>query len=494
MLRPSLAVSFVLLACTLCAASVLLVNQRSAERALREATEGLDALTELEVALRELREELTRLAHADESRQLSDVARSQRAASGRMYQIEQVIVSERGRFYVREIRRSLGDLDRGLSALSESAPGRRPDEAQRLLREVLDEDLLGQLVQQREEVRATLADAIADNRRLTWWTGWGLILLGLLGAVAGTLAGYSLARGLRRRMIELTLPVQTAVGSLDAVVGRVRIDAREDDLQADLDELAHRVELVVKRLQLAEREVLRNDQLAALGQLAAGLAHELRNPLTSIKTLVEAVGDTGQPLDGRDLQVMEEELARLDHTLQVFLDYARPPRLHRERIDLRDVLEKTKTLVSPQGARRGIKLDFAIPETPLTLMADAKQLRQLVLNLVLNAFDAVDGRDAPRVTVSAAPSDDGEGIELLVRDNGPGVPRELRDRIFEPFVSSKASGTGLGLSICRRIVEQHDGAIEIRDSEFGGAEFRIVLPVQKSLSDEPAPVAMSAAS
>jgi signal transduction histidine kinase len=258
------------------------------------------------------------------------------------------------------------------------------------------------------------------------------------------------------------------------------------ELERSLNVLATRVADVVARLQAAERESLRNDQMAALGQLAAGLAHELRNPLTAIRTLVEAARGQGPGgrLDARDLEVLDEEIGRLDTTLQSFLDYARPPRLEQRSVDLRDVVRKTVQLVGPRAERQSIQLDVALPDEPLTAFADAEQLRQVLLNLLLNALDAI--RTGGSVTLQAARDPAAGQIVLKVLDDGPGIPDSVREKLFEPFVSSKTAGTGLGLTISRRIVENHGGTITAEDRPEGGAVFTVRLPQREVPAGEAA--------
>ncbi|MBL8848905.1 MAG: HAMP domain-containing histidine kinase, partial [Planctomycetaceae bacterium] len=212
------------------------------------------------------------------------------------------------------------------------------------------------------------------------------------------------------------------------------------------------------------------------GQLAAGLAHELRNPLTAVRTLVEAARSRGAAaqLDGRDLEVVEEEISRLDSTLQSFLDYARPPVLERRPVDVRDVIQRTVQLVNARAEIQSVHIETSLPADPLVVSADSEQLRQVLLNLLLNALDSLGS--GGRITVSAAAEPATGQVLLQIADTGPGIPAAVRDTLFDPFVSSKPSGTGLGLTICRRIVENHGGTIAAENSPTGGAVFSVKLP------------------
>jgi signal transduction histidine kinase len=498
---PSLAASLALLAIAVLAAVVLFVNQREADRVMEDVAAAAAAAADLEKSILELRQRLTRYAATGDESAMSDVTGLQQAGGEYLLQIERLqITTDRGRVLVTELRRSYGGLSEALQQLSADAPEEeRRSTADRLVSDLLDQGLLTRVQQQRELTAQALQAAQVRTRDLTTWTGWTLLLLGVAGAGAGALAGFSLARGLRQQLVELSVPIQTAAGSLDAVVGPLHVRAGGDvaDLERSLNVLATRVADVVARLQAAERETLRNDQMAALGQLAAGLAHELRNPLTAIRTLVEAARGQGPGgrLDERDLEVLEEEIGRLDTTLQSFLDYARPPKLERRSVDVRDVVRKTVQLVGARAERQAIRLDVALPDEPLAAQADAEQLRQVLLNLLLNAFDAIGTGGSVRIQAARAnvvhslrewtrgsrsesPARDAAPphVVLNVLDDGPGIPDSMRDTLFDPFVSSKSAGTGLGLTISRRIVENHGGTITAENRPEGGAMFTVRLP------------------
>jgi signal transduction histidine kinase len=160
--------------------------------------------------------------------------------------------------------------------------------------------------------------------------------------------------------------------------------------------------------------------------------------------------------------------------LQSFLDYARPPATSKRLVDLRTIAEKTRQLLAGRAEQQSICVCIEQPEHPVEGRADPEQLHQVLLNLLLNAFDAI-GRDG-QVTIRIAENAQGFAV-ITVTDSGPGIPQTVRDRVFEPFVSTKESGTGLGLTICRRIVEDHGGRIEATDGRGEGAIFTVTLPM-----------------
>jgi signal transduction histidine kinase len=286
------------------------------------------------------------------------------------------------------------------------------------------------------------------------------------------------------------VPIRDVAGKLNEVVGPIAVSADPSvkDLEAVLRRVSHEVSSVVEQLHARHREVIRADQLAAVGQLAAGLAHELRNPLMCMKVLVQSAARRGQlaALNPRDLEVLDEEITRLENLLQAFLDFARPAALKKSRVDLGDVVCRTVEFLSARATRRNVAVECALPNQPLVVDADAAQLRQVTLNLLLNALDAVPngGSIWVEVTLDRRAESEPEPIDqnqprarLTVSDNGRGLLALDRDRIYEPFFSTKETGLGLGLAITQRIVRAHGGQLNASDRGGGGAAFEVVLPV-----------------
>ena len=238
--------------------------------------------------------------------------------------------------------------------------------------------------------------------------------------------------------------------------------------------------------QLEERERLR-DRLASLGEMAAGIAHELKNPLAGIEVMAGLL--RRQVPDSKDAQSLLADImseAKLANAIVVeMLEFVRPIRLQVERTDLAEVLHQAITLAESK-ARRGdtsVTLDLAadLPE----IEGDRHQLCQVFTNLLTNAFEALDGRGVIAITAAVAPIETDPAVAhaptptvvVEVADNGPGVPAELTDRIFNPFFTSKPQGTGLGLAIVSKIVDAHDGRIDVSSSPEAGARFRITVPI-----------------
>jgi signal transduction histidine kinase len=192
------------------------------------------------------------------------------------------------------------------------------------------------------------------------------------------------------------------------------------------------------------------------------------------------------------LEVLEEEITRLEDRLEGFLNFARPPKLQVSRLDLRQLVTQTIHLLSHRASRRGIRIIQHAPE-PLQIDADEGQIRQVLLNILLNALDAVTNQGTIEVRLwpddgsvrMSGPTQSGAVLEVL--DDGHGLPKENSGRIFEPFFSTKDTGLGLGLAISRRIVESHGGELTAADRPEGGAVFSVWLPDAARNADDALP-------
>jgi signal transduction histidine kinase len=320
-------------------------------------------------------------------------------------------------------------------------------------------------------------------------TAWGLLAVGTVGALSGIFLGYGMARALRRSMYRLSVRIRDAAGKLRQELPAV-IVARGDDMEQlheQMKGLVRQIEEVVERLQQREREVLRAEQLAAVGQLAAGVAHELRNPLTAVKMLVQASREDLQArgLPAEDLEVIEQEIRRLERSLQTFLDFARPPRTERRSVNLGSVVAEALALVGGRAKKQKVAAAFVPPEPPVWLDADAAQLRQLFVNLMMNSLDAMPqgGRLEAMLAVSGSRGAAGGGeVEVCILDTGTGIAQDLLPRLFQPFVSSKETGLGLGLVVSRRIAEAHGGTLDAARRAGGGACLTLRLPLPERLA------------
>jgi two-component system, NtrC family, sensor histidine kinase HydH len=329
-------------------------------------------------------------------------------------------------------------------------------------------------------------EASQESDRVSSQAQAAMLLLGICGPISGLIFGYGIARGLTRSIYQLSVRVQDMAQRLDRDVASVTIAADGDLRHVDrqLQQVVQRVEEVAERAQQQQREMLRAEQLSAVGQLAASVAHEVRNPLTSVKLLVEAALRDGhaKPLTREDLNVIHDEVVRLERTVQDFLDFARLPTPRRRIMDLREVLSHAVELVRARARQQNVDIIVRSPETPVVINVDRDQISTVLVNLFLNALDAMPHVGRLAIELEAPP---GDTVRLRIKDTGPGIAPEIANRLFTPFVSSKPTGTGLGLSISRRIIEEHGGEIREEGGPGGGACFVISLCLQAGAISAP---------
>ncbi len=303
---------------------------------------------------------------------------------------------------------------------------------------------------------------------------WGMGGIGTLGAAAGVVLGFGIAGAVKRNVRGVQVRIRDAAGLLGPEAADVVVmqDGNFSRLHTDIESLTNRIATVVKELHQREREVRRAEQLAAVGQLAAGVAHEIRNPLTSIKLLVQSGLEDGSELGSDDLRIIESEVRRMEKSLGTFLEFARPPKMERRLMELRGLLIDTLALLKIRSVNLKVRLAL-VPGEELHLMADREQLKQVFVNLAINALDAMPGGGDLTLRVRRT----GGRAHVEVSDTGSGITTAMLPRLFEPFASGKDTGLGLGLVISKRIVEDHGGTIDAANRAGAGASFYVTLPI-----------------
>lgn len=339
-------------------------------------------------------------------------------------------------------------------------------------------DLLVPCRQLADRQRQRMKESLERSEAQTVWAGRVLFGLGFAGVLAGLLSGYAAAWALTRRVAKLSIRVQAVQAHLDQEVGAmtVRKGGRFWDLDEQLDRVVERVSKVCRRLQEQERSLLRAEQLAAVGQLAASVAHEVRNPLTGVKLLLQAAvrAQDPTPLTEDRLRLLLQEVARIERTVKGLMDFAQasPPERHLR--DIRPIIAEAVNVAQSRAETKSIVVRPNAPHEPLRAAVDHDQLLSLLTNLLFNAIDAAPTGDEVCLSASADPSG---MIRVVVSDHGPGIDPGLAGRLFTPFATNKATGTGLGLTIARRVARDHGGELTVADRPEGGACFTLTLPV-----------------
>ena len=301
-------------------------------------------------------------------------------------------------------------------------------------------------------------------------------------------------------------------------------------LMRDQGQLAANIRSLDETNQLlteARDAMIQSEKLASVGRLGAGIAHEVGNPLSAIINYLSLVKKNAEPKKLELLEAAEREAHRIDRIVRGLLDYARPREAHTQTLDVNTVVHDTVELVSAQGKFKTIALEVEFSDHTPPIVGDPYQLQQVLVNLMVNAADALEATPSPRVCIRTVarlhqpapalqarrkgdhPSIDyshrrrlhaaprsllgdpgvagGTVVEIIVSDNGPGIPADLVDQIFEPFVTTKeiGKGTGLGLAVCSRLIEGMGGIIKADPMpDGGGATFRIVLPADIANGDD----------
>lgn len=347
---------------------------------------------------------------------------------------------------------------------------------------------LAKLARLAEQMSATSQELIDLNQRLLddatlvreRWRNLVMsarLVVLALGPLVGVALGWRISRRLQKSVARMNIILRDATAESELDLGAVRMGAREDltELKEQVEYVVQRMKQVTNELQSARLEVLRSERLAAVGGLAAGVAHELRNPLTSVKLLLQQVVQEGHGNIGQArLRVILEETSRMEATIQGLLDFSRPPQLRRTVYDLRETLRRALNLVEGRARQQGVDLRAEINGQPLTVDGDPEQLHQVLVNLLLNGMESME--QGGTLTMVAATVADPPQVRVEVRDSGAGISADVLPRLFEPFVSAKEHGTGLGLAICRRIVVEHGGTIDGYNRSEGGAVFVVELP------------------
>ncbi len=324
---------------------------------------------------------------------------------------------------------------------------------------------------------ATLSLQDTERHRLLLIAGSGAV------AICGVVI-VVLATTIQRPMVELQEQMER-VGDGD-LTASVSFAKRNDEV----GDLGKNFNLMVQQLRegrdeiehLHRTQMSRAEHFATLGELATGLAHEIRNPLAGIAGVIEIVG-RDLPASSPAKAVVKdvrEEIAQINRILTDLLGTARPRASEMRSSDLNTTVEHAVMLARQQVLSKPIKIEFTPAEDLPDVDHDSDQMHQVLLNLLLNSVQAIEGPGLVRVTVAS--QRDGDDAVITVSDTGRGISPEHLQNIFRPFFTTKGNGTGLGLSLARRIVEEHHGRIEVTSSSGKGTTFSVTLPVRQSVA------------
>jgi two-component system sensor histidine kinase HydH len=332
----------------------------------------------------------------------------------------------------------------------------------------INEQFLQSATIRRERIRTTVM----------WSRTAAMFLVPTIGIALGWWTANRLQRSVAQIQVTLHDPALATPGNL----GTVEVHGGNEliSIQRQVEMIVNRLRHTSEELQAARHEVLRSERLAAIGGLAAGVAHELRNPLTSVKLLLQHAASRGGEavIATQRIGLILDEIERMEATIQGLIDFSLPSQPQRKRHDIRETLTRALHLVEGRAEKQHVQTESNLGDGPAIVDGDPQQLHQVFVNLLINGIEAMPDGGTLTVTLLRESGDGNTAGKIVVQieDSGTGIPADLMPRLFEPFASAKERGTGLGLAISRRILEEHGGAITARGRLPRGSLFEVVLP------------------
>jgi signal transduction histidine kinase len=330
-------------------------------------------------------------------------------------------------------------------------------------------DSLGVVVA--EVPRAEVFKAATELSTRSWLFALGAVGVGLVLAVG---IGRRATRPLRDLEKTMAVISRGEFGVEVPVEGPSEIRS----VSAALNQMSRELVRRNDELQNTHAQLVQSEKLSAVGELAASVAHEVKNPMVGIVGFAQLGQESTDPAEVQEyFHLIEQDAFRANKILQNLLEFSRPPEVELEELRVNDVVAGALQLCRHQVQMAGAKVDTSLAEGLPTVRGNSNQLRQVLLNLVLNAGQAMADSPVRQLTVSTARAAEG-GVELRVVDTGPGIAEEVRVKLFKPFFTTKrrGQGTGLGLSVSRSIIEAHRGTIRVESAPGQGATFIIRLP------------------
>ena len=451
---PSVIVGVLLF--TACLVSIRYIHrlQTNLAELLAKNVTRLEAVQELEIQVRQVRYHTHLYLSNPQKEYLDRIEDDQKRFEAALDKVHHVATTDEERNLLCNIEDTYRQYKEGQHQLIAEAHGRPLPEVYK----IVDKHPVRLVVEPCQKLldinKEKMMESAEESRRVGQEGYLAMLFMGIAGPIGGIVLGFGITRGLRRSLYRLSFRVQDLAQHFDRDVGSVSVvaDGDPEALEEKMQFIVKKVEEAANQLQLHQRELLRTEQLSQVGQLAAGVAHEIRNPLTGIKLLVEAALRQQSPraLNMEDTQLIHREVKRLEQTVQQFLNFARLPTPQIAPCDLREIIYKAWELVQVRAKQQQVEPAFHVPSEPVIVAVDAGQLTTVLVNLFLNALDAI-GTEG-RLDVYLAPPEQG-AVRLKVCDSGPGISADIQDKLFQPFATDKPHGTGLGLFLTNRILD-----------------------------------------
>jgi len=320
--------------------------------------------------------------------------------------------------------------------------------------------------------------SLANMRREVQRTRFVLILIGFVGLLIGIFGATFLAR-------RITGPLKKLVGGTVKIskgdfAHTIDIPSQDEigDLAKSFNKMSRELLQTREGMEEANRKLIQAEKLASIGRISATIAHEIRNPLTSVKLNIQKVSQSTQldEVEEEHLKISQEGIGQIEKFIKEFLDFTRMSELNLAQFPVGQILEESIKMMSDFLAQKKVILEKKFGKKEPLALVDGDKLRQVFLNILRNAYEAVDEGGKISVSLSLKREEESRKIRVVISDNGRGIPIGDWENIFEPFYTTKSSGTGLGLAIARKIIEQHRGLIRVIKREGRGTSFEVLIP------------------
>lgn len=303
--------------------------------------------------------------------------------------------------------------------------------------------------------------------------------LSLAAMPTAIILGMLLAYILLKQVLE---PIRQLALEADFTDNRARGADEVRALSDRVHSLIEDVDRTHTQLEQSREHLLQSEKWAMVGKLAAGVAHSIRNPLTSVKMRMFSMERTLELSETQkeDFDVISEEIRHIDNIVRNFLEFSRPPKLKMQQVSPSEVVDGSLQLLRHRLESYGVDVEIHRQQRLPEISADPEQLKEVMVNLLVNACETMAGGGSIVIQEEEGTAEPlGKVAVIRVRDNGPGIPQSVQGQVFQPFFSTKEEGTGLGLSIAARIVEDHGGRLDLESKEGEGATFIITLPFKE---------------
>jgi two-component system, NtrC family, sensor kinase len=462
-------IAFALLVSTFAVASYLtLAHVRQIHHGLiqmKEREEGVRSALELASAVRDQYAHQAHTIILGNDSHLPFYTEAERRVTEATAKVRKHAVHADERAWVSEIERATDDLDRIFRArivpavLDHDVANVQAEHGRAQLVVSIIQDRADRLVDRFEEsIGAFQREAAALQTSAYRWTLFFVLFAPLLAVVVGAFVLRSVAQPVAK--------LQAGAARLSRGDLEVRIDV---DMPGEFGGLARQFNAMTAALKEHQDKLVQSEKLAGIGRLAAGVAHEINNPLAVILGYARLLRRKSEGAAAEDLQVIEEETLRAKLIVDGLLDLSRPMTIEPEPVDVRALCDEAVARLRETRLLEGLAVSVS---GGARIEGHPQKLRQVVLNLVKNAAEAAGAGGRIEVVVQGA----AEGARVIVRDSGPGLSRDARAKLFEPFFTTKDTGTGLGLAVSQGIVHAHGGDIDAQSSPEGGAQFTVRLP------------------